>query len=176
MTCNSENCTGCNFFSRKANSIIILLKGLNLLLIQIANKLTNVVSSESEGFRWPKQAQMKNNIVKMFQKLSASTESAGFTSTNQAVLLLKLLFSPLQLQCTSRKRKKNKKLKRNKKTNLFFLSFGSFGSRNISSLQLELYADLGRSYFSQSFNSRWVHNGMVDLGLLLGYYLGYTKY
>ena len=37
----------------------------NLLLIQIVNQLTNAVSSELEGFRMPKQAQMKGNIVKV---------------------------------------------------------------------------------------------------------------
>ena len=41
----------------------------SLLLIQIANNLTNAVSSELEEFRRLKWAQMKGNIVKMVQEL-----------------------------------------------------------------------------------------------------------
>ena len=35
--------------------VLVTVKSIfNLLIIQIANKLTNAVSSELEGFRWPK--------------------------------------------------------------------------------------------------------------------------
>ena len=59
------------WFRNQKRSVVTQSVGFaSLLLIRIANKLTNTVSSELEGFRMPKQAKMKGNIVKMVQKLN----------------------------------------------------------------------------------------------------------